>query len=67
MKGEIKLTHGGSDCSCKNIGIDGATLKLSDLFSMLMKAQELSISKVCIRDYQFNSLMESIQNFMIHP
>ncbi|MDR0473423.1 MAG: hypothetical protein LBH43_07115 [Treponema sp.] len=61
MIGAIKVMHGGSDCSCKNIGIEGETVTVSDLLNMLLKAQELSIDRICIHKYQFNSLINCIR------
>lgn len=64
MKGNIKVGYGGSDSSCKNIRIEGTDLTVSDLLSMLQKAQELNIYNVCIQKFQFNSLIENIKNII---
>ena len=60
---EIEVMYGGSDCSCKHIGFNGANVKLADLLSMLLKAQELQLNKVCIISFQFDPLINNIRQY----
>ena len=64
---EIEVMYGGSDCSCKHIGFNGVNIKLADLLSMLLKAQELQLNKVCIVSCQFDPLIDNIRQYCGKP